>query len=78
MHTRLALLASLILAGGSLLPMSFVGSAYADPRPGARDSLPVVLTGAQIPSWSRVPAEGVANPYPSGATDGVRDAHNGR
>ena len=39
---------------------------------------PVVLTGAQLPGWSGAPAEGVAEPYPSGALVGERDAHNGR
>jgi hypothetical protein len=43
----------------------------------AREVEPVVLTGAQVPSWSRLPAAGLANPYPSGALDGVRSAHNG-
>jgi hypothetical protein len=47
----------------------------------ARGSAPVVITGAQLPQWSRLPAEGIAEPYPSGATttgDGKRSAHNGR
>jgi hypothetical protein len=47
---------------------------------GARASAPVVLTGAQLPAWSRLPAEGVAKTYPGGATttgDSVRNAHNG-
>ena len=45
----------------------------------ARDASPVVLTGAQLPGWSRLPATGVAEPYPSGVqqTDGRRTAHNG-
>lgn len=48
----------------------------------AREVEPVVITGAQLPTWSRLPAVGVAKPYPSGAnttpgSDGVRDAHNG-
>ncbi|MFL6241206.1 MAG: hypothetical protein ACJ735_17120 [Actinomycetes bacterium] len=46
----------------------------------ARASAPVVITGAQVPLWSRLPAEGVAEPYPSGAAttgDGRRTAHNG-
>src|SRR3954452_16830730 len=46
----------------------------------ARGSAPIVITGAQLPQWSRLPAEGVAQPYPSGATttgDGRRTAHNG-
>jgi hypothetical protein len=49
----------------------------------ARDSAPVVLTGAQIPAWAAPPAEGLAAPQPSGASsdnplgDEVRSAHNG-
>jgi hypothetical protein len=43
----------------------------------ARGVEPVVLTGAQLPGWSGPAADGVAMPYPSGALDGVRDAHNG-
>ncbi len=34
--------------------------------PIARDTAPVVLTGAQLPVWSAPPAQGVAQPYPSG------------
>jgi hypothetical protein len=45
--------------------------------PTARTAEPVVLTGAQLPSWSRLAATGTPDPYPSGALDGVRDAHNG-
>jgi hypothetical protein len=41
----------------------------------------VVLTGAQLPSWSGPSADGVATPYPSGSNqvggDKVRSAHNG-
>jgi hypothetical protein len=47
----------------------------------AREAAPVVITGSQVPQWSRLAATGLANPYPSGATttgDGVRTAHNGR
>ena len=42
-----------------------------------RATAPVVLTGAQLPTWSRLAATGTPMPYPSGAVDGVRDAHNG-
>ncbi|HVF52902.1 MAG TPA: hypothetical protein VNC78_04760 [Actinomycetota bacterium] len=38
---------------------------------------PVILQGALLPAWARLPAQGQANPYPSGAIDEVRDAHNG-
>jgi hypothetical protein len=47
---------------------------------GARAAAPVVVTGAQLPAWSRSSAQGLAKPYPAGATttgDGVRHAHNG-
>jgi hypothetical protein len=45
----------------------------------ARDASPVVLTGAQLPTWSRLPASGLAEPYPSGVkeVEGERTAHNG-
>jgi hypothetical protein len=62
---------------GLLTPASLVGSAQAGVAPVAREAEPVVLTGAQLPAWSRLPAEGTALPWPSGALDGVRDAHHG-
>ena len=48
----------------------------------ARGDEPVILTGAQIPTWSQSPATGTPNAYPSGASkstggDGTRSAHNG-
>lgn len=43
----------------------------------ARHAEAVVLTGADLPTWSRLPAEGAPAPYPSGAGPGERDAHNG-
>ncbi|HVF75342.1 MAG TPA: hypothetical protein VM938_09855 [Acidimicrobiales bacterium] len=45
--------------------------------PVARGAEPVVLTGAQLPTWSRLPAAGSALPWPTGFLDGVRDAHHG-
>ncbi|MDQ4005243.1 MAG: hypothetical protein M3135_02950, partial [Actinomycetota bacterium] len=50
------------------------------PEVAARGSEPVVLTGADVPSWSRLPAVGVANPDPPNfpGDDPFRDAHNGR
>jgi hypothetical protein len=76
-----------VLAAAVLLPVAT--SVAAGPNPGAitppvfsgaRAAAPVVLTGAQVPAWSRLPAEGVAKTYPAGATttgDSVRNAHNG-
>ncbi|MBW3659365.1 MAG: hypothetical protein KY457_12050, partial [Actinobacteria bacterium] len=49
----------------------------------ARRAEPVVLTGADIPGWSGLPAEGMPAPYPSGTgadhpfRDERRSAHNG-
>ena len=46
----------------------------------ARLAAPVIMTGAQFPSWSRLAAQGLAQPYPSGASQngtGLRSAHNG-
>ena len=42
----------------------------------ARQTEPVVLSGADLPAWSRLAATTVCAPYPSGTTGG-RDAHNG-
>ena len=43
----------------------------------ARQAEAVVLTGADLPGWSRLAAEGTPAPYPSGSAVGERDAHNG-
>lgn len=67
-------LAAAVLVTG--LPSA--GRAAAPTDAPARRVEPVILTGAQLPTWSRLPAQGVGMPYPSGALDGVRDAHNGR
>ena len=67
-----SVVAAIALAG---LPVPAASAAPIDAP--ARRVEPVVLTGAQLPSWSRLPAQGMAKPYPSGALDGVRDAHNG-
>lgn len=42
----------------------------------ARDAEAVVLTGADVPAWSQLPAQGVPNPTP-GPLDSGRDAHHG-
>jgi hypothetical protein len=47
------------------------------PTLAAREAEAVVMTGADVPGWSRLAAEGTPKPYPSGALDGVRSAHNG-
>ena len=72
---RLIFASTMVAVIAATLPSAPVGAAPTEVP--ARQVEPVVMTGAQIPSWSRLPATGVANPYPSGALDGVRSAHNG-
>ena len=53
-----------------------VESASAQSTTAARPVEPVVLKGAKLPSWSRLPAVGTSNPTPPPAVR-VRDAHYG-
>ena len=70
---------------GALHPLVGSAGAQTDGTPAAipaRHVEPVVLTGAQLPGWSTLPAEGAGNPG-TGHTSPVpgqevRDAHNGR
>lgn len=64
------------IAAATLAP-SAAGGAQGLVTESARRAAPVVVEGRQLPAWSRLAAEGTPKPYPSGATDGVRDAHNG-
>ena len=73
--SRLAALAAATVAVASLAPLARAEEPALLPL--TRAAEPVVLTGAALPSWSRLPATGTPATYPSGATDGVRDAHNG-
>jgi hypothetical protein len=73
---RRAVVASIFVAVlAATLPSGPVTAAPTDAP--VRSVEPVVVTGAQLPTWSRLPAQGLSKPYPSGALDGVRDAHNG-
>jgi hypothetical protein len=84
---------AVVLGVATLAAVTGAGLATAAPArsltegalPVARDASPIVLTGAQLPGWSRQAAVGVAQPYPAGSTtgdggpgDGVRSAHHGR
>ena len=80
-----ALAAGLLLTPLAVLELTTAAGAIAEPlspqQAKARLAAPVILTGAQLPEWSRLAATGVAEPYPSGAAttgDGRRTAHNGR
>lgn len=82
MTRSLSILCSLVVVAGLLSSPALSGAAGATPVDvPAREAEAVVLTGAQLPTWSRLPAEGTGQPYPSGSNefggDGVRDAHNG-
>ncbi|HEU4481351.1 MAG TPA: hypothetical protein VFS18_05650 [Actinomycetota bacterium] len=72
-HISLALISAVVVTA---LPVGSTATGSPVDAP-ARGVEPVVLTGAQLPGWSGPQAEGIAQPYPSGAFDGVRDAHNG-
>ncbi len=84
--SRIGRLVALVVLGatatGVTLPRSAT-AATAAPVVAARSSEPVVLTGAQLPGWSRSAAQCVGQPYPSGvgsyppAQFQVRTAHNG-
>ena len=58
-----------------LLPKGAIAQTPADAP--ARHVEPIVMTGAQLPAWSRLPATGVARTHPEHLQDGNRDAHNG-
>jgi hypothetical protein len=63
-------------AAALILFVATAATAQAQLLTAARQVEPVVLTGAQLPAWSRLPSLAVCAPYPSGTTGG-RDAHNG-
>jgi hypothetical protein len=69
---------SLVVLGACALASATPASA-ADTAPftAARGDAPVVLTGAQLPQWSRSAAQGISYPTSTGSIDGVRSAHNG-
>ena len=74
------LLQRVLVTGASALVLATtVVPAYAASPADApeRSVEPVILTGAHLPGWSGAAAEGVPEPYPSGALIGERDAHNG-
>jgi hypothetical protein len=79
MRRRTLTLAACVAAlAGLLAPAALLDGARATPAtPVAREAEAVVLTGAQLPTWSRLPATGSAGPWPAGFLDGVRDAHHG-
>jgi hypothetical protein len=78
--------AALAAAASLVLPLGMTVAARALDLPAAtpvdgvlpdRKTAAVVLTGAQLPAWSRTAATGTPKPWPSGALDTTRDAHNG-
>jgi hypothetical protein len=67
----------LVLGAGALAGAGPASADTAAPFTGARADAPVVLTGSQLPQWSRSPAVGTSYPTSTGSADGVRSAHNG-
>ena len=65
------------VAAGSLAAIGIGPPSRADVLVAARHAEAVVMTGADLTTWSRLPAEGTPAPYPSGTATGERDAHNG-
>ena len=63
------------IVGATLAPAA--GGATGMVTTAARDAEPVILTGQQLPTWSRLAADGSPEQYPSGSAVGERDAHNG-
>ncbi|MFP5297786.1 MAG: hypothetical protein ACLGHL_02205 [Actinomycetota bacterium] len=61
----------------AVLPLGGIGASASPTDAPERGVEPVILTGADLPGWSGPAADGSPKPYPSGAMDGVRDAHNG-
>src|SRR5688572_20906524 len=72
--SRLSALAAIAVSATLAIPFAPLAAAPTDV---AREAEPVVMTGADLPTWSRLAADGAPKTYPSGASDGVRDAHNG-
>jgi hypothetical protein len=70
--------ASLLVLGAAAVAGAAPASAdVAAPFTAARGDAPVVLTGAQLPQWSRSVATGTSYPTSTASFDGVRSAHNG-
>ncbi|HYB99046.1 MAG TPA: Ig-like domain-containing protein [Candidatus Limnocylindrales bacterium] len=68
---------SLASALTALVTLAHAQTPPADPTATARQAAPIILTGLDIPDWSRAAAAVVCQPYPSGALTGERTAHNG-
>ena len=66
------LIATFVVGSVLVLPQAVSASPVI---PVERRVEPVILTGAQLAEWSRLPAEGTADPH--NPTSKVRDAHNG-
>jgi hypothetical protein len=79
MRRHLAILAASALTASSLSGLGGSSAAAASPVDvPARSVEPVVLTGAQVPTWSRLPAQGVGRGHTYGTQEGQRDAHAGQ
>lgn len=73
----MSLLPIIALLASSLASLGSVAAAATPADVPARGVEPVVLTGAQLPTWSRLPAQGVGKGHAYGTSGGQRDAHAG-
>jgi hypothetical protein len=74
------ILSALVLAvlAASVLPFVAARAQVGAPTTApARQVEPIVMLGAQLPSWSRKAAEGIAETHPQHIASQRRDAHNG-
>src|SRR5689334_2268851 len=77
MSPRLVRIFALAATLGLLTESSVSAQAPPPPASAERGSAPVILTGADLPDWSRTAATIVCMPWPYGALVGERNAHSG-
>ena len=77
MKRRLSLLPVIAIVTAMLAPSTTPAAASPVDVP-ARSVEPVVLQGAQLPDWSRLPAQGAGKGHSYGTQGGQRDAHAGQ
>ena len=77
MKRRLSVVPVIAIVASMLAPSATPASAGPVDIP-ARSVEPVILQGAQLPDWSRLPAQGAGKGHTYGTQGGQRDAHAGQ
>lgn len=78
MKRRQTLATVVAVAAATLIPGATLRASAGPLDIPAREVEPVVLQGAQLPDWSRLPAQGVGKGHSYGTQKGQRDAHAGQ